>query len=190
MQAQRQGSTALLHELAQTLRKGDGLECESRVSLGDALQGIVQVAEEVDADLLVLGPHRRQVLRDVFSGTTAERTIRRSRRPVLMANGVPVASYRTVLIATDFSDCSFAAAHQAKELGLLAQAAVIALHVADFLDGPIVQAGMTIKELEDRKAAVEVHAMIELKDFTRAETVQRTLSAPSKAFFSCSTIVP
>jgi nucleotide-binding universal stress UspA family protein len=164
---ERRESAALLQDLAQTLRESDGLECESRVALGDAFQGIVQVAEEVDADLLILGPHRRQVLRDFFFGTTAERTVRTSRRPVLMANGVPVTSYRTVLIATDLSDCSFAAAYVAKGLGLFAGAAVIALHVADLTEGPIVQAAMTTKEFEDRNAAADVQAMIELKAFTR-----------------------
>lgn len=68
-------ATALLQDLAQTIRENDKIECESQVVLGDAFQGIVKVADEISADLLVLGPHRRQVLRDVFVGTTAERTL-------------------------------------------------------------------------------------------------------------------
>src|SRR5690606_8589809 len=98
---------------------------------------------------------------------TAERTIRTSRKPALMANGVPVGLYRTVLMATDFSDCSFAAAHIAKELGLLSEAAVIALHVVDLTEGPIVQAARPMKESEDRIAEAQAHAMIELKAFTQ-----------------------
>lgn len=166
VQAERQESTALLDNLVQTLRKSDGLECESRVALGDAFQGIVKVANEVDADLLILGPHRRQVLRDLFFGTTAERTIRTSPKPALMANGVPTGPYHTVLIATDFSDCSFAAAHAAKELGFLSEAANIVLHVMDVVEGPIVQAAMTMKESEDRIAQAQAQAMIELDAFT------------------------
>jgi nucleotide-binding universal stress UspA family protein len=167
VQAERQESTALLHDLEQTLRKIDGLECESRVALGDAFQGIAKVADDVAADLIILGPHRRQVLRDLFFGTTAERTIRSSSKPALMATGVPIGPYRKVLIATDFSVCSLAAAHAAKELGLLSEAAVIALHVVDFAEGPIVQAARMMKDSEDRIAEKRAHCMIELEAFTR-----------------------
>ena len=46
------------------------------------MHGSVYANYAVDeADLLIIGPHRRQILQDVFTGTTAERTIRGSDRP-------------------------------------------------------------------------------------------------------------
>jgi hypothetical protein len=71
---------ALLYELASTIRESDEIECQSHVAIGDAFEGIVRMAEETSVDLLVL-EHRRQVLRDVFIGTTAERVLRTSRIP-------------------------------------------------------------------------------------------------------------
>ena len=63
----------LLRELAQSLRSADGITCETEVVLSDPFAGIVKAVAEKKPDLLVIGPHRRQILRDA-SWTTAERT--------------------------------------------------------------------------------------------------------------------
>ncbi|HEU4475166.1 MAG TPA: universal stress protein [Methyloceanibacter sp.] len=166
--AEREQAASLLHDLVRTVRDSDGIDSQSRVVLGDAFQSIVEVADELDVDLLVLGPHRRQVLRDSFFGTTAERTIRTSRKPVIMANGVPAGPYRRVLLATDFSAASFRAAQAAKELGFLASTEIVALHVLDSAEGGrIVRAATPVKEGEDRLAKAEARARTELEGFTR-----------------------
>lgn len=94
----------LLGELARTLKEIDGVVCTTEVLLDDPFAGIVKAAEKASPDLLVIGPHRRQILRDAFVGTTAERTIRAVRCPVLMANGPPVGPWRNVLMTTDLSE--------------------------------------------------------------------------------------
>lgn len=168
VEVERQETKALLEEFARTMRETDDLACEGRVVLGDAFQGIVKAADELGVDLIVLGPHRRQILRDSFLGTTAERAIRDARRPVIMASGVPAGPYRSVLIATDFSDSSMIAAQAAKRLGLLDGAHVVALNVFDSdARSPIVRASMTVKEFEDRIAKEGKSAERELKEFIR-----------------------
>ena len=165
---ERREAAALLDELARTIRESDGLECQSHVAIGDAFEGIVRMAEETGVDLLVLGPHRRQVLRDVFIGTTAERVLRTSRIPVLLANGVPAGAYRKVLIATDLSDYAYAAADTAKQLGLLATVDIIALHVMDSIEsGPVTRAAMTLKEADDQVAKLTQRLTEELAAFAR-----------------------
>jgi len=118
VQAERFASTELLEEMARSLDKVDGIKCGFRVVLGQPFLGITQAARELDADLIVIGPHRRQILRDILIGTTAERTIRNSDRPVLMANGVPTSPYRRVLVTTDLSPHSEATFRTAQALGL------------------------------------------------------------------------
>ena len=168
IEAEQHEATALLHELCRTVREIDGIACESRVVLGDAFQGLTTTADETGADLLIIGPHRRQVLRDTFFGTTAERTIRTSRKPVLMANAVPASPYRTILLATDFSEASVIAAQAAKQLQLLGSAKVIALHVLDVPEaGPIFRASMTVTEFENFMARAEKRAAGELEVFMR-----------------------
>jgi nucleotide-binding universal stress UspA family protein len=155
VEAHRSETTTLLDELCKTARGEDGLNCESRVVIGDPFQGIAQASEDLRADIVVLGPHRRQLLRDIFLGTTAERTIRTSGKPVLMANGFPAGQYRTVLIAMDFSACSVAAAQAAKQLGLLEQSRAISLHVMDETSGPLALASLPMQELRLRQMQEE-----------------------------------
>jgi nucleotide-binding universal stress UspA family protein len=88
------------------LKDLDGLVCTTGVLLDDPFAGIVEAAAEASPDLLIVGPHRRQILRDVFVGTTAERTIRAVQCPVLMANAPPVGPWRHILMTTDLSESS------------------------------------------------------------------------------------
>lgn len=104
--AEHDQATALLRQMAATLRDVDGVKCETRVILASPFAGIVTAVAELGPDLLVIGPHRRQILGDVFTGTTAERIIRSATCPVLMSNATPAGSYRHVLQTTDLSDGS------------------------------------------------------------------------------------
>ena len=155
VEAHRSETTTLLDELCKTARDKDRLNCETRVVIGDPFQGIAQASEDLRADIVLLGPHRRQLLRDIFLGTTAERTIRASAKPVLMANGFPTGQYRTVLIAMDFSACSVAAAQAAKHLGLLEQSRTISLHVMDETTGPLALASLPMQEVRLRQMQEE-----------------------------------
>jgi nucleotide-binding universal stress UspA family protein len=163
---ERREAAALLDELARTIRESDGIECQTHVAIGDAFEGIVRMAQETDVDLSVLGPHRRQVLRDVFIGTTAERVLRTSRIPVLLVNGLPASAYRKVLIATDFSEHSSFAAATAKRLGLLATVDIFAIHVMDPIEsGPVTRAAMTLKEADEQVAKLTERLTGQLADF-------------------------
>jgi nucleotide-binding universal stress UspA family protein len=108
----------LLAAIAQALEQGHGLACDTKVVPGDAFDGIIRAAHELDADLVVIGAHRRRMLADIFVGTTAERAIRRGSRPVLMANARASDAYRHMLVAVDFSECSADALHAVQRLAL------------------------------------------------------------------------
>lgn len=127
--AEQAASTKLLEELTYTLNEIDAVKCDFLVVLGQSFIGITQAARDLGADLVVIGPHRRQILRDILVGTTAERTIRTADRPVLMANGVPTGSYRRALAASDLSPYSETTIRNAKSLGLLDRLNISLLHV-------------------------------------------------------------
>lgn len=116
--SERDEAEQLLRRLAATLRDVDGVECEPRVIRASPLVGIVKAVEELAPDLLIIGPHRRQVLRDVFVGTTAERTIRSVKCPTLMVNAPPAGQYRHILQTTDLSNVSREALQRFLALGL------------------------------------------------------------------------
>jgi nucleotide-binding universal stress UspA family protein len=60
-----------------------------RVVAGAADQAILDVAAEVDADLVIMGVSRRNRFDELFFGSTFRRVVRRSLRPIL---AVPVAA--------------------------------------------------------------------------------------------------
>ncbi len=101
---------------------------EVAVASGHAFHVIVEEARAREADLIVMGAHRRQFLRDVLIGTTIERVTRTAGRPVLMANSGTAKRWRKIFIATDLSETSSHAARTAHELGLLGDADVTFIH--------------------------------------------------------------
>jgi nucleotide-binding universal stress UspA family protein len=122
LEAETLEATALLQELAATVTLVDAVPCAARLAVGEPFQAISALAEELDTDLIIMGQHRRQALRDVFVGTTVERTIRESLRPLIMANAPPTGPYERVLAATDFSEGSANAPHVAQNLGFFERA--------------------------------------------------------------------
>jgi len=67
----------------------DDPESEGRVAAilvheGDPVTDILETANKLNADLLVMGDHSKGVLAHTFLGSTAERVLRNIRRPVLV----------------------------------------------------------------------------------------------------------
>ncbi|HEY9056222.1 MAG TPA: universal stress protein [Aurantimonas sp.] len=139
VESEREIAGRLLHELATTVRDVDGVTCATRLILGAAFAGIAQAVEEIAPDMLVIGPHRRQALRDVFIGTTAERTIRTVTVPVLMVNAAPTGPYRHAMLTTDLSEGARCAARNFSTLEIGRGARISILHV---FDAPALRLGM------------------------------------------------
>ncbi|WP_138468587.1 universal stress protein [Poseidonocella sp. HB161398] len=86
------------------------------VETGAPVETLSRIMAEVAPDLVVLGTHRPRPLWDMVSGTTAERIIRATPLPVLLAAGPPESAWRRVLCGIDLSPASAAAARWAAEL--------------------------------------------------------------------------
>jgi nucleotide-binding universal stress UspA family protein len=57
---------------------------EQRVVRGEAGSAVVDIADEVDADLVVVGSHRPGMLTRVFLGSVSDYVVHHSKRPVLV----------------------------------------------------------------------------------------------------------
>jgi universal stress protein E len=119
---------AVLRETVDALGSVAGSAPKVLVRTGHAPEVIAQAADEFGADLIVMGAHRRRLLADIFTGTTIERVIRASRRPVLMANLPVEGPYRGMVVAVDFSEPSKHAVREARRLGFLDGARLVMLH--------------------------------------------------------------
>jgi universal stress protein E len=85
------------------LPQSGGHAGELRVLVGEHYQSILAEAERVDADLIVIGQHRKDILLDLFRGSTGERIIRFGNRPVLVVKSPARHGYVSLLAAIDFS---------------------------------------------------------------------------------------
>lgn len=103
-----------LETLAESLRTEVGTRAECLLRAGNVLDEAMAAADH--ADLLVLGAHGLSRVRDLLLGTTAERLLLRSRRPMLVVKGDPARPYRKVLVPVDFSLHSLAALRYARQV--------------------------------------------------------------------------
>jgi nucleotide-binding universal stress UspA family protein len=129
IKAHREQAEAILGELRDTLGSGRGLVSRVDIRIGQVFEEIPQAAAAAGADLIVLGPHRPQMLRDVIRGKTLERTVRRSKLPVLIANAFPAADYCQVLLTTTLEPRTAASTLAATSLTYFAKADFLLLHV-------------------------------------------------------------
>src|SRR4051795_3007390 len=101
------------------------VQCYPSVVKGHPFDGILRTAAAVDADLVVMGAHRKQFLRDIFTGTTIERVIRGGKYPVLMVNNEAQRQYERVLVPVDMSVTSADAIRFGLSAGLLDDGATL-----------------------------------------------------------------
>ena len=88
---------------------------------GRAYEEIVHLAREINADLIALSTRGRGGLKHLLLGSTAERVVRNAPCPVLvtrkrkqnMQTQRQTFAIRTILVPTDFSQCSLAGAEYA-----------------------------------------------------------------------------
>jgi nucleotide-binding universal stress UspA family protein len=99
-----EGSVASARDRAQA--RGDDLELTSHFREGQPFVEIIRSARELGAELVLVGRHGRERLRDAVIGTTAERVLRKGDVPVLVVNAEPAGPYAKPLVATDLSDAS------------------------------------------------------------------------------------
>lgn len=165
VESDRIRAAALLQEIASRLDL-PAERCEWRVATGEAFDGLLRLCEEQNPALLVLGAHRRRILRDVFIGTTAERVLRSAKLPVLMVNCEPAGPYRRILAAVDFQEGSVAALRAFEKLGIARDSVLTALHAFDApARGLMVRTPATLSDIEDYVAQEGRRAMTTLRAF-------------------------
>lgn len=103
---EREVEEARITNKLRTHADSSGVNVETRITHGPVAATIAKVAEEVEAGLIVTGVARYDELGDFILGTTVDRLVRRSHVPVLVVKEKPRSDYRSLLIATDFSNGS------------------------------------------------------------------------------------
>lgn len=115
-QAMKAQAQQQLEELARTLAQTHRVVVQAHCASGPVLDEILRQAASLDAPLLVLGARGAGFMRRLILGTTAERLMRRSVRPLLVVRQKAHEPYRRVLVAVDFSPWSLPAVAAARRV--------------------------------------------------------------------------
>jgi len=150
------------------------VRCEVHVALGDPFEGVAKTARESAADLIVMGAHRKQILKDIFVGTSIERVMRLRIAPVLMVNAEPSTAYERGLVATDLSEHSAYALQVARGLKILPSPKVVVVYAFDvFARGKLTVAGVSGEKIEAHAAEMAASAKADLVGFLAAVDTDR-----------------
>jgi nucleotide-binding universal stress UspA family protein len=141
--------------------RGRGVAASERQVEGFPDTSLSELAEEVDADLLVIGTHGRTGIKRLLLGSVAERVVRLCRRHVMVARPRTGegAGYRRILVPTDFSRRGDRALSIAVEL-CAPGGTVEVLHAWSLpaLTGTLVPSKLSENALEPVRASLEASA--------------------------------
>jgi universal stress protein E len=112
---------------ANALHARYGVNVDDRLVVGSLITEIRSIADELATGLLVCGARGESLLRHMLLGSTAERMLSNTTRPLLVVKQAPHQAYKTVLVPVDFSASSIRAIRQARMVA--PQAQLVVLHV-------------------------------------------------------------
>ena len=156
-----------LDALAGELRAAHGVEVEAALGSGSVLDEILGEAGRRDASLLVVGARGEGFMRRLILGTTAERLIRRARRPVLIVREPPRGAYASALVAIDFSPWSAGALAAARAVAPRGQLALLTAFEVPF-EGKLQFAGVDEATIAHYRHLAKAEAAQSLAAFATA----------------------
>ena len=156
-----------LQQMTAQAARETGARIAPRVALGDVSDGLLAAASS--ADLVVLGAHGMNPLKDAMLGTTAERIAGRSTRPLLVVRTAPRQGYRNILVALDLLPGSDAALRSALEIA--AAGTLTALHAFDVpFEGLLKRAGVSEASIDEHRARAYGESVERIAELSRALT--------------------
>ena len=163
---EKREATRLLVEQVASMPELRGVRCNPMVTTGHAFGGILRAAESVGPELIVMGQHRKQVLLDMFVGTTIERVVRGGRYPVLMVNNEAQRDYNRVVVPVDMSEAAANAMRIALAIGLMSEDTATILHAFSPIGkSKMISAGAHPSTIEEYVRSENERALAELTDF-------------------------
>jgi nucleotide-binding universal stress UspA family protein len=128
VRVEKREAERVLREQTDSMPELKGVRPQLMVVTGDPFDGILKTAADVNADLIVMGSHRKQMLLDIFIGTTIERVIRKGSFPILMVNHEAQRKYEKIVVPIDMSEPSADAIRVALSTGLITDNGATLLH--------------------------------------------------------------
>jgi nucleotide-binding universal stress UspA family protein len=128
---------------------------------------IAAVAEEREADIVVLGAHPRPAIARFLVGSTAERVIRLADRPILVAVEGRRQPFRRILVALDLSQHSRRVVRAAVAIARADGAAVRVLHAQEPLPPMVAEAEAFDPAEHRRHVRAQLQAIVDEAELPR-----------------------
>ena len=152
-----------------------GIRIDTHVVVGDVTETILE--RTGSADLLAIGAHGTNPLKDLILGTTAERLAGQCPTPVLVVRVSPERPYSKVLVAVDLLPGSEEA--MAAALELTGSATLTAVHAYDVaFEGMLGRAGVDQALIDEHRVRAHQEAL------EKIAALSRSVSGDAKRFLA------
>ena len=165
--AQIDDQTQSMRERLMALGTVDDGRTEFVCEHGQGYRKILEHAEAMKADLIVVGSHGQRRIQDVLLGTTTHNLVNRTERPILVVKNAATGAYQRAVVPVDFSALSSAALRWANALAT--QSPLLAIHAFDMsgLD-EVLRNRIQGSELKRIEKDVQADRQLELERFLDA----------------------
>lgn len=152
-----------LNQLTTDISELYGVSPGGHLAEGAVLASILNQANVLGVDLLVVGARGASFMRHWLLGATAERLLRKTHLPILVVKQAPHEAFKSVLIAVDFSPWSVSAIKLAQKL--CPQAHLILLHACEVpFEGKMRYAGVDAATILHYRESIGQAAMARLHE--------------------------
>ena len=131
---EREGRRILDEQVNKIENVGDTV-AQSHLRIGGAAEEVIDLSEELETGLIVLGSRGKGRIRRALMGSVADSVVRHAHCPVLVVRWKPVAFPAKILVATDGSEEAALAAQSAADLAARTGSELHVVHVGETL-GP------------------------------------------------------
>ena len=158
----------ILDEQVNKIENVGGTVAQSHLRMGGAAEEVIELAEELQTGLIVLGSRGRGRIRRALMGSVSDSVVRHAHCPVLVVRWKPVAFPAKILLATDGSEEADLAAQSAADLAARTGSELHVTHVGEALSHMKYSLGAEVgplpagpQELLDKEAKEVLEAQLE-----------------------------
>ena len=125
----------ILDEQVNKIENVGGTVAQSHLRMGGAAEEVIDLSEELETGLIVLGSRGKGRIRRALMGSVSDSVVRHAHCPVMVVRWKPVVFPAKILLATDGSEEAVLAAQSAADLAARTGSELHVVHVGETL-GP------------------------------------------------------
>ncbi len=108
--------------------KAEGLNISSSVEIGNIAETILEISDEKEFDMIVIGSHKKGLFEKLLLGSVAEKIVNKSKISTLVVKGTPLKKIKKILCGYDFLPNSIEALEVVKEIAKITKSEIFIVH--------------------------------------------------------------